>query len=225
MNLKNTENLWVLGLFLGITGLVSALVLAVVSQLAAGPIKAAELRSTNQALRQILPAFDNQPSDQRVEVESPTGWKISFMGALREGKLVAVAAEGTNPQGYSGDIRALVGLELDGKIRAVLITQQSETPGLGANVCQRKRQKTIFNLFDKPAEGLAPNPILDQFSGQTVNPRQNWVVKKDGGTINFISGATVTSRAVTRLVSEMDRAFLLNRAEIIKKLTPAGGNK
>ena len=55
MNLKNSENLWVLGLFLGIIGLVSALILAVVSNLVAGPIEQAELRNTNQALRQILP--------------------------------------------------------------------------------------------------------------------------------------------------------------------------
>lgn len=39
MNLKNSENLWVLGLFLGIIGLVSALILAVVSNLVAGPIE------------------------------------------------------------------------------------------------------------------------------------------------------------------------------------------
>ena len=61
MNLKNSENLWVLGLFLGIIGLVSALILAVVSNLVAGPIEQAELRNTNQALRQILPEEKRDP--------------------------------------------------------------------------------------------------------------------------------------------------------------------
>lgn len=156
----------VLGLFLGIIGLVSALILAVVSNLVAGPIEQAELRNTNQALRQILPPFDNQPSEKRVEFTSPNGWPVSFMAAVKDGKVVAVAAEATNPQGYAGNIQALIGLETDGAIRAVLITKQNETPGLGANVCQRKVQKTVFTLFDKPAEGLAPNKILDQFDGK-----------------------------------------------------------
>ena len=81
----------------------------------------------------------------------------------------------------------------------------------------------IFTLFDKPAEGLAPNKILDQFDGKKASPDANWQVKKDGGEIDFISGATVTSRAVTLLVSEIDRTYLLNRDKIMQELTPAGG--
>lgn len=222
MNLKNSEKFWVLGLFLGITGLVSALILAVVSNWVKTPIAQAELRNTNQALGQILPPFDNQPSAKRIEFNSPSGWPVSFMAAVKDGQIVAFAAEAINPRGYAGNIQALVGLEIDGAIRAVLITKQNETPGLGANVCQRKVQKTIFNLFSKPDEGLAPNKILDQFKGKKTALDVNWSVKKDGGDIDFISGATVTSRAVTLLVSEIDRTFLLNRDRIIQELTPVG---
>ena len=96
MNLKNTENLWVLGLFLGVVGLISALLLALFSDLVAAPIAEAELRNKNQALRQILPPFDNQPSEQTVERNG-----ILFMGAYEKGKLVAVAAEATT-RGYGG---------------------------------------------------------------------------------------------------------------------------
>ncbi len=223
MNLKNSEKLWVLGLFLGIVGLISALVLSVISSLVATPIAQAELRNTNQALQQILPPFDNQPSEKRVECTTPNGWPVSFMAAVKDGKIVAIAAEATNPQGYAGNVQALVGLDNDGTIRAVLITKQNETPGLGANVCQRKRQKTIFNLFEKPEEGIAPNRILDQFRGMKANPGADWQVKKDGGDIMFISGATVTSRAVTLLVSEINRAYLLNRDQIMQELAPSEG--
>ena len=63
MSLKNTENFFVLGLFLAVLGLISAVLLAVFSDIVSEPIAAAELRTTNEALRQILPAFDNQPSE------------------------------------------------------------------------------------------------------------------------------------------------------------------
>ncbi len=217
MKLKNTENFIVLGLFLAVIGLISGLLLAVFSGVVKEPIKAAELRNTNKALEQILPPFDNQPSQDKFEVDG-----ITFMGAVRDGKLVALAASGAK-KGYAGPVQALIGLETDGKIRAILITKQNETPGLGANVCERKFKKTIFNLFEKRPEGLAPNPFLDQFAGMSAQKDVTWKVKKDGGDIEYVTGATVTSRAITALTDEITQCFLANRGEIIAKLTPAGG--
>jgi len=217
MKLKNTENFIVLGLFLAVIGLISGLLLAVFSGVVKEPIKAAELRNTNKALEQILPPFDNQPSQDKFEVDG-----ITFMGAVRDGKLVALAASGAK-KGYAGPVQALIGLETDGKIRAVLIAKQNETPGLGANVCERKFKKTIFNLFEKRPEGLAPNPFLDQFGGMSAQKDVTWKVKKDGGDIEYVTGATVTSRAITALTDEITQCFLANRGEIIAKLTPAGG--
>ena len=219
MNLKNTENLWVLGLFLGIVGLVSALLLAVFSDLVAAPIAAAELRNKNQALQQILPPFDNQPTEQTVERNG-----ILFMGAYEKGKLVAVAAE-ASVRGYAGAVRGLVGLDPDGTIRAVLITAQNETPGLGANVCQRQFRKTIFNLFDKRPEGLAPTPVLDQFRGKVAEKGKHWRVKKDGGEIDYVTGATITSRAVTELTDKVAQCYLADGAAIRAELEKAGGKE
>ena len=220
--LKETENLWILGLFLGITGLISALVLAVFSDLVREPIAAAELRSTNQALQQILPPFDNQPSQTVATIKGANGAEYTFMGAFKEGQLVALAATGAIA-GYAGPVQAMVGLNPDGTIRAVLITRQNETPGLGANVCERKFQKTIFNLFEPVPEGVAPNSFLDQFNGKSADPAANWKVRKDGGSINYVTGATVTCRAVTELVSELDRCYLANKAEIIGALNSQEG--
>ena len=69
MKLRETENIVILGIFLALTGLVSALVLAVVSGVAAGPIKAAELRNATAALKDVLPAFDNEPSQCKTVVD------------------------------------------------------------------------------------------------------------------------------------------------------------
>ena len=119
MKLKNTENFIVLGLFLAVIGLISGLLLAVFSGVVKEPIKAAELRNTNKALEQILPPFDNQPSQDKFEVDG-----ITFMGAVRDGKLVALAASGAK-KGYAGPVQALIGLETDGKIRAIQIGRAS----------------------------------------------------------------------------------------------------
>lgn len=219
MNLKNTENLWVLGLFLGVVGLISALLLALFSDLVAAPIAEAELRNKNQALRQILPPFDNQPSEQTVERNG-----ILFMGAYEKGKLVAVAAEATT-RGYGGPMRGLVGMDPDGRIRAILITAHNETPGLGSVVCQRQFRKTIFNLFEKRPEGLPPNKILDQFSGRRLKAGKHWRVKKDGGHMDYITGATISSRAVTELADKVASCYLEDGAEIRTELEKAGGNE
>ena len=224
MKLKETENTVVLGVFLAVIGLVAALALAFISQLTAAPIAAAEQNATNQALQKVLPPFDNQPSANTITVKDPDGREVIFYGALRNGKLVGFAGKGSNPQGYAGAIEGLVGLEADGSVRTVLITRQSETPGLGTVVCDRKEVKTIFTLFkpsDKKDGAVPANRILDQFAGRKA-AETPWRVSKDGGEFEFQTGATVTSRAVTALVWSIARAFEQNRAAVEAAL---GGNK
>ena len=167
--------------------------------------------------------MNNQPSENKLMLRQGD-MEITFMGAVKDGKLIAVAASGAC-KGYAAPVQGLIGFDLDGKIRAVLITKQNETPGLGANVCQRQFKKTIFNLFEKRPEGIAPNSFLDQFNGKSAVKGKNWKVRKDGGRIDYVSGATVTSRAITELADSVAQCFLANRAEIIAKLSPAGGNE
>ena len=109
MKLKDNENLIVLGLFLGAVGLLSALVLALVSYVTAKPIADAKAAQQRKAMSQVLPAFDNDPSQLVFETVTPSKWQVKFMGAKKDGKLVAVAAAAVNPNGYGGDIEMLMG--------------------------------------------------------------------------------------------------------------------
>ena len=211
MKLRETENIVILGIFLALTGLVSALILAVVSGVAQGPIKAAELRNATAALKEVLPAFDNEPSQCKTVVNG-----ITFYGARKNGKLIGIAAEGSNKLGYAGNITAVIGFEADGAIRAILITNQNETPGLGTKACERKHLKTIFNFWKPAPAGLAPNAFLDQFKGKKDG---SYKVTKDGGKIDYITGATVTSRAITALAADIQQTLLKNQAEIVKGLS------
>ena len=218
-----------LGIFLGICGAIAALVLAYVDKVTAEPIKEMKMQAVNNALQEVLPVFDNSPGKKTFKKDG-----VTFYGAKKNGKLIAVAASGDTMKGYSGKIVAMVGLELNGKIRtiavvdgkklsAVLITEQKETPGLGTVVCGRSRQKTIVSIFEKPGKNAhlpAGNKILDQFAGKSAG-KTPWQVTKDGGKFDYMTGATVSSKAVTGVVYKIARAFVVNRKEIIKELSKA----
>jgi electron transport complex protein RnfG len=109
--LKNTENILVLGLFLGVCGAIAALVLAYFDDVTRDPIEKMKMLAVNNALKEALPAFDNSPGTNSFEKDG-----VVFYGAKKDGKLVAIAASGFSMKGYSGKIAAMVGLNLDGSI-------------------------------------------------------------------------------------------------------------
>lgn len=197
MKLRNSENIWVLAGFLGITGLLAAGILALVSQLTEEPIRQAALRNELQSLKSLnLPEFDNDMTKDSVTVNG-----VEYLAARKNGQIVGFAAKVSCNSGYSGKIRAMVSFDAAGKILAVCVLQHNETPGLGAAVCERKFQKTIFNLFSPPPAGLPPNPVLDQFNGKTAKTGKTWKITKDGGDLIYRTGATVSSRAIVELVN------------------------
>lgn len=84
----------------------------------------------------------------------------------------------TSAKGYGGDISVMTGISLSGEVAGVQILSMNETPGLGANA-----QKESF---------------LSQYNGST----ESMSVSKDGGEIDSLTGATITSRAVTEAVNK-----------------------
>ena len=103
--------------------------------------------------------------------------------------------------------------EPDGTIRTFIITKHGETPGLGSNAADRVRRKTLAGLIrgEKTPPGLPPNRILDQYAGHSKSPKdqwkQPWKVKKDGGDADYVTGATISSRAVNELAWKAVCAF------------------
>lgn len=213
MKIKDNENLFVLGIFLGATGILSALILALVSSFTARPIAEAKAAVEIKALQQVLPAFDNDINAKSFSVKGPSGHTVTFRQARLKGKVTGYAALTTNPAGYAGKIKMLAGLTPDGVIQTILITEQNETPGLGAELCAREHKKTIFNLTQSVSDKIAPNKYLDQFAGKKV-PSGGWTITKDGGNALYATGATTTSRALAKSASEIALAFRKNRKAI-----------
>ena len=107
MKLKQSENIWVLGIFLGATGLLEALTLTLVSRWTAKPIAEAQRQNQMAALKKLaLPEFDNDITSDSVNIGNMT-----FMAARKNGKLTGIAAKGVSNGGYGGAIEALVGFD------------------------------------------------------------------------------------------------------------------
>lgn len=227
-SLKNTETPWKLGAFLAGVGLLAAAALAAADLFTSSPIAEARKRSLRSALLQVLPEFDNDIGNDTFDATSEDGAAVKFFIGRRGGKVVGVAAETSDRNGYGGEITSLCGMLPNGKINLMLITRHNETPGLGARVCQRKEQKTIFNVFRPSPEKLPGNIYLDQFNGKNaalkpkkrggdVEPESPWRVKKDGGDMLYMTGATVTSRAVSRLAERSVKTFDANRNRLLEE--------
>lgn len=206
-----------LGLFLAMIGAISAGLLAVVAAMTKKPIEKAQLKKTNAAIEVVLPPFDNVPSKDSLTVKAKNGTDVKFYVAKKGGKIVGIAGEGYSMKGFAGKVVVMVGMDPAGKIRTVIVTKQNETPGLGTVVTDRKREKTISDLFKSGAKktGLPPNRILDGFAGHTATSGgAPWKVEKDGGQFAFVTGATITSRAVTGAVYTIASTYINDKKKI-----------
>lgn len=83
------------------------------------------------------------------------------------------------PNGFDGEITMMVGVDMDGKVTGISIISQTETAGLGAEAA---------------ADNVKGNAFRDQFVGLAAGEIQ---LSKDGGTLDALTGATISSRAVT----------------------------
>jgi electron transport complex protein RnfG len=148
------------------------------------------------ALKQILAGCTNNPLNDRFKLKYGKT-DIDFFIAEFDGKQNTVAFE-TFGKGFGGDIGVLVAVNLDtDKIVGISVTTHSETPGVGA------RAKT-------------DPTFVDQFKGLSLD--EPFKVKADGGQIDAISGATVTSRGICAAVTTASELYKQLKSEIIKKV-------
>ena len=102
--------------------------------------------------------------------------------ARRNGEPVALVIAAIAPDGYSGSIKLLVGINVDGTLSGVRVIAHRETPGLG-DAIDENRSDWIYIFDGKSLQA----PDVDR-----------WAVKKDGGDFDQLTGATITPRAVVK---------------------------
>lgn len=180
----------------------------------------ARLRDRSRALEQILPPHTNVPLEDAVRFEH-RGGSVIFFRARRDGDLVGIAGQAVSPHGFGGGIEVMVGIEPDGSVRTVVVTNHSETPGLGTMATDRARRKTIADVFgndrrtDEDGDRLPPNRFLDDFEAYDLTVTTQFDIAQDGGELDAVSGATVSSRAVADAVTRVARVFTDHRETIV----------
>ena len=114
--------------------------------------------------------------------------------ATLNGAPSALVLEATAPDGYSGDIELVIGVDTQLKVQGVRVLEHKETPGLGDKI------------------ELSVSNWITQFTGKRFNADAlaPWQVKKDGGEFDQFTGATITPRAV---VSAVKNALLFAAEE------------
>ena len=203
MNSSITRNSIMLGLFAVLTtNIIAGTYLGTRERIAKSQRKAAE-----QALLEIVPAerHNNSMLDDTYAVNADTqglglaGDKQIFV-ARRDGEIVAVIVPVVAPDGYSGSIELIVGINRDGSIAGVRALTHRETPGLGDKVDLHKSDWILA------------------FNGKSLgNPRpEKWAVKKDQGVFDQFTGATITPRAVTAAVQRALEYYAAHRSELLE---------
>ncbi len=191
--MKNTLKNMVLSLF-GVTLICSASV-AFIQGVTLEPIAQAQLAATNKALSVVLPEFDDSKM-QSVEV---TGRPVDIYTATKGGDVVGYAVKSRTNKGYSGEIVLMVGISPKGELLDVSVLSHSETPGLGS-------------VITKP-----DNVVLQSIKGKVLT-NQHLKVRKDGGEVDALSGATISSRAY---IDAVERAY----TAVEKELTNGAGKE
>lgn len=117
--------------------------------------------------------------------------------AQKNGALSAAIFEATAPDGYSGRIQLLLAVRANGEIAGVRVIAHNETPGLGDYI-ERRKSGWI--------EGFR-SASLERFG------ERDWQVKKDGGRFDYVTGATITPRAIVKAVHGALQYFARHRAQ------------
>ena len=164
--------------------LISSACVGLVNMITEEPIAKAKAAAVQAALAQVLPEFDSTEKSEHTADEL----QIIAHKATKEGKVVGYAIESATKNGFSGLVRLMVGFDTKGTILNVNVLEQAETPGLGAKMTE---------------EG---NSLLASIQGKKA-----WeiklTVKKDGGDVDALTAATISSRAYAEAVARAYQVF------------------
>ena len=170
----------------GIT-LVASAGVGVVNMITVEPIAQSKQAATTAALTEVLPPFDETTSEELTIDEMP----ITVYTATKGGVVAGYAVQSMSKLGFGGAVRMMVGFDPDGRVVNINVLEQTETPGLGTKMCD---------------EG---NPLLGSVKGQRLEDKQlvdgKLAVRKDGGDVDALTDATISSRAY---VDAVNRAWM-----------------
>lgn len=178
-------------IILTIITLVSGVALGAVYEITKAPIANAQEQAKQEAYKQVFEdadSFDDLEVDAKEAAEAVKAAGVDDGAEINEaveakqgGETIGYVITATDPNGYGGDIQVSVGIQNDGTVNGIAILSINETAGLGMRASEPE--------------------FYEQYSGKQTD---HFYVSKDGGEgeqIDAISGATITTRAVTGAVN------------------------
>ena len=144
------------------------------------PIEEARRENKITAIKEVIQGFDNDPATESYKMLSSKGGGDSLIiyPAKQGGELIGVAIETISKKGFAGDVKIMVGMKPDGTIINYKVLEHKETPGLGTKMAD------WFKSDNKKQSIIDKNPGTNKLT-----------VSKDGGEIDAITAATISSRA------------------------------
>ena len=139
------------------------------------------------AIREVVPEFDRLGEKKEVD-------ECVLYTAYKGEAVAGTAVETVSHKGFGGDVQLLVGFDAEGKIHNTAVLSIKETPGLGSNMTNPR--------FKEQVNGKDPENF-------------KLSVKKDGGDVDAITAATITSRAFSKAVDKAYKAFEANKAQFM----------
>ena len=171
--------------------LASGLSLGYVNDLTLEPKAKAQLAKKVNALKTVLPEFDNDPVSEVLRIESDQAKdSIELYSAFKNNTFVGAAVTGASEKGYNGLVKLMVGFDTEGKINNIAVLEQKETPGLGTKM---KSERFLEQFRDKDPASFALKP------------------EKDGGDVDALSGATISTRAFSEAVQQAYDAYIKHK--------------
>lgn len=203
---------------LGLFAIITGGTIALTQQLTEERIAEQVARAEASALYEIIPESEHDNNLLEDTVTLPPGPRLAIDGpvtawvARQDGKPVGLILPAIAPDGYSGNIHLLVGVNLDGVILGVRVTSHRETPGLGDKI-ELKKSNWVLSFEGRSLDNPEP---------------RNWNVKKNGGAFDQFTGATITPRAVVKAVQDTLVYFRRHRQQILSAIgaeTPEGARE
>lgn len=165
---------------------IAALALGAVYNVTKEPIASAKKAKKEKAMKAVLPEFEK--TESKMVMPATGKDSIEFNTAYKGEEVVGTAIETYTDEGFSGRFKIMVGFLPDGSIHNTAVLEHKETPGLGDKMDASKSN------FPNQFEGKNPETF-------------KLIVTKDGGDVDAITAATISSRAFCDAVQRAYDAY------------------
>lgn len=197
----NRASIWSTALILAVLAALCTALVATTHSVTATRISENEQAFLEASLKPVLEGieYDGQLSDSTITIPAPHdlpgNQPATVYRVYADGKPIAALFIVSARDGYAGPIKLLIGIDSGGVLTRVRVLEHRETPGMGDAIESSK------------------SDWIEQFNRHSLSDptEEGWLIKRDGGEFDQLTGASITPRAVVKAIKETLIYFANNR--------------